>query len=293
MTLISAEPHTSRVRGGNKRPADRDDPANPYLSVIVPAYNEAQRIAETLGLIRAYLAQQPWSWEVIVAADGNDGTREIVAGLANKPEWAGRLHVIGAPERGGKGKGIRDGVMIARGRVVGFCDADYKTPIEELDKLLPVLESGGGDVAIGSRAVGDSRIIRPQPLYRRVGSKAFKWVMRVLVGLYGIGDTQCGFKFFRAPVARDLFGRQRIDGYMFDVEVLRLAKRLGYDVREVGVRWQDDGDSRYDPVAGTLKNARELLRIRFMRYPRVGAMAEGGVAEGASIAGQAQTIGAV
>src|SRR5947207_2134185 len=107
-----------------------------------------------------------------------------------------------SPAPGGKGKGIRDGVRIARGRVIGFCDADYKTPIEELDKILPVLETGGGDVAIGSRAVGDSRIIRPQPLYRRLGSKAFKWVMRVLVGLSGLGDTQCRLKFLRAPVAR-------------------------------------------------------------------------------------------
>jgi dolichyl-phosphate beta-glucosyltransferase len=241
--------------------------AEPYLSVIIPAYNEAQRIAETLSQVRAYLDRQGHDYEVIVAADGDDGTREIVADLAASDQALGeRLTVLGSAERGGKGKGIRDGVRRARGQYIGFVDADYKTPIEELDKLLPVLE-GGCDVVIGSRAVGDSRIIRPQPLYRRWGSKAFKWIMRAIVGLYGIGDTQCGFKFFQGRVAKDLFARQRIDGYMFDVEILRLARKLGYSIKEVGVRWQDDGDSRYDPIAGTWRNARELLRIRFMQYP--------------------------
>lgn len=247
--------------------------AEPYISIIIPAYNEAGRIAETLADVRHYLDRQGWGWEVIVSADGDDGTREIAADLAAGPEWAGRLSVIGSAERGGKGKGIRNGVRAARGRYIGFVDADYKTPMEELDHLLPALERGR-DVVIGSRAVGDSKIIRPQPLYRRLGSKAFKWVMRGIVGLYGIGDTQCGFKFFQGPVAKDLFARQQIDGYMFDVEILRLARRLGYDIAEVGVRWQDDGDSRYDPVAGTLKNARELLRIRFMQYPRLPESAE-------------------
>jgi len=99
-----------------------------------------------------------------------------------------------------------------------------------------------------------------------VGSKVFAWTMRATVGLYGIKDTQCGFKFYRRDVATDLFTRQRIDGYMFDVEILRLAKRSGYRIKEVGVRWADDGDTRYNPIGGTLKNAKELLRIRFMRY---------------------------
>ena len=114
---------------------------------------------------------------------------------------------------------------------------------------MPFLREGC-DVVIGSRAVGDSRIERRQPLYRRLGSRVFKWSMQAMVGLYGIGDTQCGFKFFRSAVARDLFTRQHIDGYMFDVEILRLAKKSGYRIEEVGVRWADDGDSRYDPVGG-------------------------------------------
>lgn len=239
--------------------AQAREAVGPYLSVVVPAYNEVRRIEQTLGAIRSYLNAKGYDYEVIVWADGDDGTRERVAELAAGDS---RVSVGGSVERAGKGRGIRSGVLRARGQFIGFCDADYKTPIEELEKVLPFLEQGY-EVAIGSRAVGEARIERPAPLYRRLGSKAFKWVMRAMVGLYGIGDTQCGFKFFRGEVAHDLFARQTIDGYMFDVEVLRLAQRAGYRIKEVGVRWGDDGDTRYDPIGGTLRNARELLRIRF------------------------------
>ena len=252
------------------------DELQPFLSVIVPAYNEAKSIARTLGAIRAYLDRQSWpeGYEVIVSADGDDGTRERAAEFAaaaasEDPRLAGRYSVIGSPARAGKGRGIRNGVLRARGRVIGFCDADYKTPIEELAKLLPWLDRGF-DVAIGSRKVGDSQVEVPQALYRRLGSRAFGVVMRSLVGLHGIRDTQCGFKFFTRDAALSIFGRQQIDGYMFDVEILRLAKLLGYRIKEVGVRWQDDGDSRLNLVAGNLKNARDILKIRMLKYPDLG-----------------------
>src|SRR5206468_6105206 len=119
----------------------------------------------------------------------------------------------------------------------------------------------------GSRGLAESRIEVPQPLHRRLGSKAFGLVMHLLLGLWDIHDTQCGFKFFRGPVARDLFGRQRIDGYMFDVEVLHLAARSGYRIKEVGVRWRDDRDSRLALLAGHWQNLVDLLRIRAARYP--------------------------
>ena len=121
----------------------------------------------------------------------------------------------------------------ARGSVVGFVDADDKTPIEELDKLLPWLEQGY-DVVIGSRGLAESRIEVAQRWYRRLGSRAFGVLMHLVMGLPHVRDTQCGFKFFRGPVARDLFARQRIDGYMFDIEILHLAARSGYRVKEVG-----------------------------------------------------------
>ena len=121
----------------------------------------------------------------------------------------------------------------------------------------------------------DSRIARAQPLYRRLGSKAFGFGMHCVTGLWHVHDTQCGFKFFRAPVAKDLFARQKVDSYMFDVEILYLAKRNGYRLKEVGVRWQDDGDSRLQLVVGNWRNFLDILRIRFGRttFPVVGRKA--------------------
>ena len=169
----------------------------------------------------------------------------------------------GLPERRGKGRGIREGVARATGDIIGFTDADNKTPIDELDKVLPLL-TDGADLVIGSRAGKAALIERPQKLYRRIGSRGFALFMHAAVGLNGIVDTQCGFKFFRGDVARDLFARQQIDGYMFDVEILYLAKRLGYRIEQVPVRWRDDGDSRLDLIAGNVRNVRDVLSIRWM-----------------------------
>ena len=238
------------------------DESIPYLSVVVPAYNEARGIRATLSAIREYLDRQPWAYEVIVVADGDDGTRE------RAEEWAAgdqRIAVLGHTQRTGKGRGVREGILRARGQIIGFVDADYKTPIEEFARLLPFFDEGY-DLVIGSRKAASARVEKRQPLHRRLGSRAFAFVMHRMVGLGAIGDTQCGFKFFRRKAARRIFSLQRVDGYMFDVEVLRLAGILGYRVREVGVRWRDDGDSRYHPFWGTIRNAKELLTIRRMTY---------------------------
>jgi dolichyl-phosphate beta-glucosyltransferase len=239
------------------------------LSVIIPAYNEARSIQRTLTLVRDYLEKQGKTYEVIVSADGNDGTREKAREFAAGDD---RYSVIGSAERGGKGRGVREGFRIARGQIIGFVDADYKTPIEEVEKILPWF-SHGYDIVIGSRRVGEARIERQQKLYRRVGSKVFALGMRAVTGLRGITDTQCGFKFFTRKAARDIFARQSIDSYMFDVEILRLAQTLGYKVKEVGIRWKDDGDSRLDLVAGNWRNGMDILRIGIKRFkvpPAVG-----------------------
>lgn len=233
------------------------------LSVIVPAFNEVRRIGATLEAMRRQLECAGRDYEILVAADGDDGTREAVAALAGSDP---RLSVFGSPKRRGKGRGIREGVARANGTVIGFVDADDKTPIEEIDRLLPWLDRDV-DIVIGSRGMADSRIEVPQPLHRRIGSRAFGVFMHLTVGLRGIRDTQCGFKFFRGEVARDLFARQQIDGYMFDVEILYLAARNGYRVKEVGVRWRDDGDSRLCLLAGNWRNFLDVLRIRLTRYP--------------------------
>ena len=235
---------------------------SPYLSLILPAYDEAARIEHTIQCIRSYLEQRRYSFEMIVSADGEDGTREIVAKLGAQDS---RISVIGTRTRGGKGLGIRNGVARATGRIVGFADADNKVPIAELDTLLPWF-SRGYDIVIGSRAVADARLEVLPPLHRRLGSRAFAIVMHALIGLWDIHDTQCGFKFFLQPVARELFARQRVNGYMFDVEILHLAKRWGYRIKEVGVRWRDDGDTRLQLIAGNWRNMLDLLRIRSAHY---------------------------
>lgn len=231
----------------------------PKLSLIVPAFNEVKRIRQALEATRQFLGQRAISHEIIVAADGTDGTREVVADMGQRD---GRISVLGSAERGGKGRGIRLGVQRAVGEIIGFMDADYKTPIEELDKLLPWFDQGY-DVVIGSRGISGARIeVRP-PFYRTLGSRAFNLVVHLLLGLWSVRDTQCGFKFFRHAVAKDLFGRQQVDGYMYDVEILHLAERGGYRIKEVGVRWRDDGDTRLKLVAGNWRNMIDILRIRF------------------------------
>ena len=238
------------------RPADR-----PYLTLVVPAYNEVERIAGTLGEMKEYLASRGYRHEIIVAADGNDGTRECAAALGRADPT---LKVIGGVERRGKGFGVRQGVLMAEGEVVGFVDADNKTPISEFDNVAPLL-AAGHEVVIGSRRLGASRIDRPQRGYRRLGSKGFALLVHAVIGLRDIADTQCGFKFFQRRAALDLFRRQRVDGYMFDVEILYLAREAGYRIGQVPVRWRDDGDSRLALVSGNVRNLVDILRIRFAR----------------------------
>ena len=232
---------------------------NPHISLILPAYNEVSSIGRTIEDATSYFRQRNISYEIIVSADGDDGTRELVAEMAmSNPA----LKVTGNRERCGKGCGIRRAMAMARGEIIGFADADNKTPIEEFDKIESVIRSGC-DVVIGSRALSGSSIAQFQPLYRRLGSKCFRFFVHALVGLRDIVDTQCGFKFFQRHVAIDLFGRQIIDGYMFDVEVLYLAHLAGYRIAQVPVRWRDDGDSRLQLVSGNIRNGLDILRIRF------------------------------
>jgi dolichyl-phosphate beta-glucosyltransferase len=230
------------------------------LSLIIPAYNEVATIQRTLRAIRDYLVPHGYDYELIVAADGTDGTREAAAALVSELP----VKVMGEPQRRGKGRGVREGMLAATGDIFGFLDADYKVAIDEIEKVLPWFDQGY-DIVIGSRALAESDIVVRPKWYRRLGSKGFTLVMRQLVGLRSIADSQCGFKFFRAAVARDLFSRQRIDGYMFDVEILSLAARAGYKVKEIGVEWRDDGDTRLQLFSGNWKNLKDLFRIRFGR----------------------------
>ncbi len=234
----------------------------PYLSVILPAYNEGGSIGHTLAAMRTFLEDQGHGYEIIVAADGDDRTPDIVREIAR--EWP-NLRLSAEQGRHGKGHGLRRGVALATGEVIGFLDADYKTAIDESAKLLPWLRQGY-DLVIGSRGLADSRVEIKQARYRQLGSRLFGIAMHALLGLNQIKDTQCGFKFFTRHAAHEIFRHTRIDGYMCDVEILWIAERLGYRIKEVGIRWRDDGDSRLQLVQGNVQNGLDLFRIRFGRY---------------------------
>ncbi|MEK7404283.1 MAG: dolichyl-phosphate beta-glucosyltransferase [Acidobacteriota bacterium] len=239
----------------------------PDISLILPAFNEVATIAETISEVIGYFTSRQLRYEIIVAADGDDGTRERAGELARDNP---AIKVIGDKARRGKGRGIREGVAIANGKIIGFADADNKVPISEFDKLAPWLEQGF-PVVIGSRALKESVIERYQPFYRRIGARGFSLFMHTVVGLPGIVDTQCGFKFFRREAAVELFRRQRIDGYMFDVEILALARQLDFAIKQVPIRWHDDGDSRLRLFAGNLRNVIDIFRIR-LRLSRLGGV---------------------
>jgi dolichyl-phosphate beta-glucosyltransferase len=234
--------------------------SNPYLTLILPAFNESRTIVSTMTRTIQYFDSRGYSYQIVVAADGTDGTRERVAEMAQSNP---RIHVTGHPERLGKGRAVREAAAIANGEIVGYADADYKVPIEEFDKVAPLLAQY--DVVTGSRALNRSLIERKQPLYRRIGSRGFAVFMQTLVGLRGITDSQCGFKFFRRQAALELFRCQKIDGYMFDVELLALALLFGYQVKEIPIRWRDDGDSRLELISGNARNVIDLFRIRLSR----------------------------
>jgi dolichyl-phosphate beta-glucosyltransferase len=244
--------------------------SNYNVTLILPAYNEAATINATLSEAVAYFRGRALTCQIIVSADGEDGTREVARRFAEEHPF---VQVIGEPIRCGKGRGIREAVKIATGDIVGFADADNKVPIAEFDRLEQWLHEGY-DLAIGSRGLKRSSVERKQPWYRRVGSWGFGYFMHAVVGMPGIVDTQCGFKFFHRSIAQDLFSRQQIDGYMFDVEILALAQRLGYSIKEVPIRWHDDADSRLQLIAGNLRNMADIFKIRFslLRHTQASAV---------------------
>jgi dolichyl-phosphate beta-glucosyltransferase len=228
------------------------------LTVIIPAYNEEARLPHRLAHVLAYLRQHHPAFELIVVDDGSrDGTAAAVA-RALAGEARARL-VAYQPNRG-KGHAIRAGVAASTGARVVFLDADLSTPIEETPRALALLEKA--EVVIGSRDLPGADIRVPQPLFRRLASDLFKWVRYLMVGLWRISDTQCGFKAFRGPVARQLFALGRVDRFMFDVEILYLAERAGLRIVEMPVRWEDSPGSKVRFWEGLVDMVRDLWRIR-------------------------------
>ena len=237
----------------------------PTLSVVIPAYDEAERIVPTIGAIAAHLADIGLSWELIVSDDGsNDDTVDAVLdlGLAN-------VRVIDPGRNRGKGAAVRAGVADARGLYVLFTDADLSTPIEELDRLLDRIVLDGADVAVATRT-GDGSEEAERSAVRRLVSTGLRTFVRRLTGVR-VQDTQCGFKLFTRDAATALFPTSRADGFSFDLEVLWLAQRWNLDVAEVPVRWFDAPGSKVRPGRDALRFLRDvaILRIRSRRgiYP--------------------------
>src|SRR5512143_2772584 len=204
--------------------------ARPWLTVVVPAYNEAARIAAPLAAIHAYLRAQPWPSEIVVVDDGSaDATFALVREVAR--DWTLPVRAFRYQPNAGKGYAIKYGIAHARGERILFTDADLSTPIDEATRLLAALDAGA-DVAIGSRKMAGAHITRHQPWLRERLGKVFTWMVRKLIA--DVSDVTCGFKAFRGEAARDIFSRVRVFDWSFDAEVLLLVRQLGYRLSEVG-----------------------------------------------------------
>lgn len=234
----------------------------PYLSLIIPAYNEQDRIVSSLADVRVYLSSLDKPYEIIVVDDGSsDDTTRVVNEQAAGDD---RVKVITHTPNRGKGYAVRLGMLASQGEYAAFSDADLSTPIEELQKLFTAMEHGS-DIAIGSRALKDSQLVVHQPLYRELGGKALNLVIRLFT-VHGIHDTQCGFKLFKGNAAYRIFDQCILNGWGFDVEVLYLARKMGYSVAEIPVRWAHAGASKIHPFQAGLQVLKDIARIRMHRY---------------------------
>ena len=225
-------------------------------SVVIPAYNEAERILPTVGAIAVHMSSLNASWELIVADDGStDDTVAVLEdlGLVN-------LHVLQAAANGGKGSAVRRGMFVARGRVILFADADQSTPIEQFGDLLAQIDAGF-DIAIGSRSA-DGATVTNKSLPRKILSKGLNVMTRVGFGV-PFSDTQCGFKMFTAEAANLLFRRQLVDEFSFDLEVLYLADKFGLRVAEVPVEWIDAPGSTVDATKVAIEFVRDMAQIKW------------------------------
>ena len=234
-----------------------------YLSVIVPAYNEAQRLPKTLRRLQEYLEGRSFSYEIVVVMDGpSDNSREVVQSISAE---ISELRMIDRPVNRGKGYTVKEGMLKASGRVRLFCDADNSTDIAHFEKMLPLFDQGC-DLVIASRnskdVPGAGQLV-PQAWLKRVIGQ-FGNLLIQLVAVRGIWDTQCGFKAFRAEAAEQIFSKAKIDGWGFDIEVLTLARALRLKIGIIPARWINDDRSHFRPwdyarVVGDIVRVRSNL----------------------------------
>lgn len=229
-----------------------------FLSVVIPAYNEAARIGKTVRAAGEYLAKQPYQWEILVVNDGSrDSTGAQVRALATT---APGLRLMEHPANQGKGAAVRTGLNAARGDAVLFCDADGATPIKEIEKLLPHLRDGIGIVS-GSRKIHGSRVLIRQRCPRRMMGRVYQWLCRMLVNP-GVNDVTCGFKLLSREAARICGARMRIRRWSFDAEMFAIAKAHRLKIVEVPIRWIDRRRTKVRLLKDSLGSFWELVRIR-------------------------------
>lgn len=230
--------------------------AKPYLSVIIPTYNEAKRLPLTLIDIDRHLSGQEYSYEILVVNDGStDATAEIVERFKPLVE---NLKIINNKENKGKGAAVRGGMLAAKGNWRVFMDADNSTSIVEFNKMIPYLDEGY-EVVIGSRAVRGSKLNPPQNVLKQLAGKLGNLFVQIIL-LRGIWDTQCGFKCFSEEAADKIFAIARMDGWGFDLESLALARAFGYQIKEMPIHWINDSHShvRWTSYFGVLFDAVKL-----------------------------------
>ena len=228
----------------------------PFLSIVIPAHNEAQRLPPSLEKIDAFLSRQDFTYEVLIVENGStDGTLSVAESFVEKMPY---LRVIHEAQRG-KGLAVKRGMLEAVGEYRFFCDADLSMPIEQVLRFIPP-ELADGEILIGSREVPESSRI-DEPAYRHLIGRVFNAMVRWTV-LPGLQDTQCGFKCFRGDIADKVFPLQTLTGMSFDAEVLFIARRMGYKIREVPIDWYFNPDSRVRLVQDSLRMAWDLLDIR-------------------------------
>ena len=228
-------------------------------SLVIPAYNESARLGATLERVLNYVHVQGWNAEVIVVNDGSrDSTAEIVKSFAAKDPI---LRLVENPGNRGKGYSVRNGMLNAHGEIVLFSDADLSSPIEESPKLLAALDQGA-DIAIGSRWLRSETQTQRQPLHRQLFGRIFNLLLRLTLGLK-FKDTQCGFKAFKQPAVRAIFPLQKIERWGFDPEILFLARKFGFTVKEVPVVWGHSGGTRINPLVDGARMFQEMLRVRW------------------------------
>jgi len=228
----------------------------PFLSIIIPAHNEERRLPGSLEKIVAFLEKQDYQAEVIVVDnDSSDNTSGVVEGFMARYPFISLIR----EERRGKGLAVKLGMLAARGEYLFLCDADLSMPIEEVAKFLPP-QLEDYDVAIASREVEGARRYG-EPPHRHLMGRVFNLIVRLLA-VRGFQDTQCGFKCFRREVARDIFSRQTMEGWGFDVEVLFIAQKRGYRIVEVPINWYYMANSRVRPIRDSIRMFREVLQVR-------------------------------